>query len=72
MDNYRNSPTFKFCANLFPALRCPSAIKFKIRLECTSVNRSNVLLISKVYFPANKNELNVKSEIEIAKNKTSN
>ena len=41
---YRNSPT------LFPAHRCPSVIKFQIRLECASVNRSNVLLISKVTF----------------------
>ena len=24
MDDYRNSPTFKFCADLFPAHRCPS------------------------------------------------
>ena len=39
----RNSPTVKFCAYLFPAHRCPSAIKFKMRLECASVN-----------FPANK------------------
>ena len=68
MDDYRNSLTIKFCADLFPAHRCPSTIKFKIRLECANVNRSNVLLISKVYFPANKNELNVKSEIENAKN----
>ena len=71
MDDYRNSPTIKFCADLFPAHRCPSVIKFQIRLECASVNRSNVLLISKVYFPAN-NELNVKREREIAKNSTSN
>ena len=48
MDDYRNLPTIKFCADLFPAHRCPSAIKFKIRLECASVNWSNVLLISKV------------------------
>ena len=34
--------------------RCPSVIKFQIRLECATVNRSNVLLISKAYFPANK------------------
>ena len=54
MDDYRNSPTIKFCADLVPAHRCPSAIKFKIRLECASVNWSNVLLISKAYFPANK------------------
>ena len=27
MDDYRNSPTIKFCADLFPAHRCPSAIK---------------------------------------------
>ena len=52
--DYRNSPTIKFCADLFPTHRCPSAIKFKIRLECASVNWSNVLLISKAYFPANK------------------
>ena len=38
MDDYRNSPTIKFCADLFPAYSCPSAIKFKIRLECVSVN----------------------------------
>ena len=44
MDHYRNSPTIKFSADLFPAHRCPSAIKFKIRLECASVNWSNVLL----------------------------
>ena len=56
MDDYRNSPTIKFCADLVPAHRCPSAIKFKIRLDCASVNSSilNVLLISKAYFPANK------------------
>ena len=54
MDDYRNSPTIKFCADLFPAHRCPSAIKFKVRLGCASVNWSNVLLISKAYFPANK------------------
>ena len=29
MDDYRNSPTIKFCTDLFPAHRCPSAIKFK-------------------------------------------
>ena len=52
MDDYRNSPTIKFCADLFPAHRCPSAIKFKIRLECASVNWSNVLLISKASFLA--------------------
>ena len=51
MDDYRNSPTIKFCADLFPAHRCPSAIKFQITLECASVSRSNVLLISKAYFP---------------------
>ena len=72
MDNYRNSPTIKFCADLFPARRCPSVIKFKIRLECASVNRTNVLLVSKAYFPARKKELNVKSEREIAKNSISN
>ena len=53
MDIYRNLPTIKFCADLFPAHRCPSVIKFQIRLEWASVNRSNVLLISKAYFPAN-------------------
>ena len=26
MDDYRNSTTIKFCADLFPAHRCPSAI----------------------------------------------
>ena len=56
MDDYRNSPTIKFCADLFPAHRCPSVIKFQIRLECASMNRSklNVLLIPKAHFPANK------------------
>ena len=54
MDDYRNSPTIKFCADLFPAHRCPSAIKFKVRLGCASVTWSNVLLISKAYFPVNK------------------
>ena len=54
VDGYRNSLTIKFCADLFPAHRCPSVIKFQIRLECASENRSNVLLISKAYFPANK------------------
>ena len=39
--------------HLFPAHRCSSVIKFQIRLECASVNRSNVLLISKAYFSAN-------------------
>ena len=28
MDDYRNSPTVKFCTDLFPAHRCPFAIKF--------------------------------------------
>ena len=50
MDIYRNSSTIKFCADLFPAHRRPSVTKFQIRLECASVNRSNVLLISKAYF----------------------
>ena len=55
MDDYRSSPTIKFCADLFPAHRCSFAIiKFKIRLEYASVNWSNVLLICKAYFPANK------------------
>ena len=27
MDDYRNSPTIKFCADLFPAHRCPSVLK---------------------------------------------
>ena len=40
-------------ADLFPAHRCSSAKKFEIRLECASVIWSNVLLISKAYFPAN-------------------
>ena len=57
-QNDRRSQKFadnqKFSADLFPAHRCPSAKKFKIRLECASVNWSNVLLISKVSFPANK------------------
>ena len=30
VDDYRNSPTIKFCADLSPTHRCPSAIKFKI------------------------------------------
>ena len=33
---------------------CPRVIKFQIRLECASVNLSNVLVISKAYFPPNK------------------
>ena len=49
MDDNRNLPTIKFCADLYPAHRCPSAVKFKIRLECACVNWSNVLLISKAY-----------------------
>ena len=49
MDDYRNSPTIKFCADLFPSHGCPSAIKFKIRLEWASVNWSNLFLISKAY-----------------------
>ena len=36
MDNYRNSPTIKFCADLFPAHRWPS-MKFKKILERASV-----------------------------------
>ena len=36
MDDYRNSPTIKFCADLFPAHRWPS-IKFKKILERASV-----------------------------------
>ena len=36
MDDYRNSPTIKFCAHLFPAHRWPS-IKFKKILERASV-----------------------------------
>ena len=67
MDDYTNSPTIKFSAH-----GCHSVIKFQVRLQCASVNRSNVLVISKAYFPANKNELNVKSEREIAKSSTSN
>ena len=55
MDICRNSPTIKFCAGLFPAHRCSSVIKFQRRLECASVNRSNLLLISnQASFPANK------------------
>ena len=27
MDDYRNSPTIKLCADLFPAHRCPSVLK---------------------------------------------
>ena len=54
MDDYRNSPIIKFCADLFPAHRCSFAIKFKIRLECAIVNWSNVVLFCKAYFPANK------------------
>ena len=56
MDNYRNSPAIKFCADLFLAHKCPSAIKLKKKkgLECASVNWSNVLLISKAYFLVNK------------------
>ena len=34
MDDYRNLPIIKVCADLFPPHRCPSPIKFKIRLEC--------------------------------------
>ena len=30
MDIYRNSLTIKFCADLFPAHRCPSVINFQI------------------------------------------
>ena len=36
MDDYRNSPTIKFCADLFPAHRCPSAIKFKKKKKNTT------------------------------------
>ena len=31
MDDYRNSPTIKFCADLFPAHRSPSAINIGAR-----------------------------------------
>ena len=37
MDNYGNSQTTKFCADLFPAHRYPS-IKFKKGLEGAKVN----------------------------------
>ena len=71
MDDYRNSPTNKFCADLFPFHRFPSSIKFKRRLE------SNARELIKCPFNLGSlsdkyNELNVKSEREIAKNSTSN
>ena len=44
MDDYRNSPTIKFCADfIFPAHRCPSAIKFKTR-RCGGVHLGVVVL----------------------------
>ena len=46
MDDYRNSPRVKCCADLFPSDRCPP-IKFKKGLE-----REN-LLIAKAYLPVN-------------------
>ena len=52
MDDYRNSPAIKFCADLFPAHRCPS-IKVKKWLGGASVNWSNPL-ISETFFPAKK------------------
>ena len=67
MDDYRNSPTITFRADVFPAHRCPSVSSLvKKLLERTSVNLSN-LLISKAYFPPNKMNRSV-SEREIAKN----
>ena len=64
MYDYRNSPTIKFCADVFSAHRCHS-IKFKKRLERASVNRWN-LWISKDYFLANKMK-SLEKMTEIAK-----
>ena len=64
MYDYRNSPTIKFCADVFSAHRCHS-IKFKKRVERASVNRWN-LCISKDYFRANKMK-SLEKMTEIAK-----
>ena len=53
MDDYRNSPTIKFCADLFPAHRCPSAIKFKNKTRMRERELIKCPFISKGYFPAN-------------------
>ena len=38
MDNYRNLPTFNFCANVFPAQKCPS-------IEFFFLQKSIVLIV---------------------------
>ena len=72
MDDYRNSPTIQFCADVFPAHRCPSinfqSIVFSSKMTRTHEGKNGEnLLISKAYFPPNKMNRYV-SEREIAKN----
>ena len=45
MNDYRNSPTIKFCADLFAAHTCPSVIKFQTRLESRGGGYSHTLPI---------------------------
>ena len=72
MDDYRNSPTIKFCVKLFPAHRCPSATE----VENKTRMRERELIKRPINFygllSGKESELIVKSEIEIAKNSTSN
>ena len=76
MVDYINLPPIKFCADLFPAQRCPSVKKkiFKYclnskkkRLECARMNRSN-LWISKAYFSAIKMDCIKKVKENLEKN----
>ena len=68
MDDYRNSPTIKFCADLFPAHRCPFAVKFKNKTRM----RERELIKRPFNFlsllSGKNSELNVRSEREIEKN----
>ena len=56
MDDYRNSPTIKFCDDLFVHIPCSQMSVCNNKsielIECASMS-SNVLLISKASFPAN-------------------
>ena len=76
MVDYINLPPIKFCADLFPAQRCPSIKKKflsivlmvkKKRLECAGMNRSN-LWISKAYFSAIKMDCIKKVKENLEKN----
>ena len=56
MDDYRNSPTSKFCANVFPAHSCPFYDKVFFLSSITITRKRELvkpLLFFKAYFPAN-------------------